>query len=120
VNLLAYVDLNPIRAGIVDKPEDYRWSTLGYLVQRGNKDGLIDLNLGMHEWNGFNPSEIIRKYREFVYETGAAGRGQGAEGRGQRSEVRGQGAEGRGQKSGGKEGDRHEDRRARTQKELPP
>jgi putative transposase len=83
VNLLAYVDLNPIRAGIVDKPEDYRWSTLGYLVQRGNKDGLIDLNLGMHEWNEFSPTEIIRKYREFVYETGAAARGQGAEVRGQ-------------------------------------
>ncbi len=77
VNLLAYVDLNPIRAGIVDKPEDYRWSTLGYLVQRGNKDGLIDLNLGMHEWNEFNPTEIIRKYREFVYETGAMDAGKG-------------------------------------------
>jgi putative transposase len=77
VNLLAYVDLNPIRAGIVDKPEDYRWSTLGYLVQRGNNDGLIDLNLGMHEWNEFNPSEIIRKYREFVYETGAMDAGKG-------------------------------------------
>ena len=93
--------VNPIRAGIVDKPEDYRWSTLGYLVQRGNKapgeiplrgslcefhgtGGLIDLNLGMHEWNEFNPTEIIRKYREFVYETGAAARSQ-------KSEVRGQG-----------------------------
>ncbi len=83
VNLLAYIDLNPVRAGIVDKPEDYRWSSLGYLVQRGNKDGLIDLNLGMHEWNEFNPTEIIRKYREFVYETGAAVRSQKSEGRGQ-------------------------------------
>ncbi len=78
--------VNPIRAGIVDKPEDYRWSTLGYLVQRGNKEGLIDLNLGMHEWNEFNPAEIIRKYREFVYETGAAGRSQKSEVRGIRGE----------------------------------
>ncbi|WP_045220273.1 transposase [Desulfonatronum thioautotrophicum] len=91
VNLLAYVDLNPIRAGIVDKPEDYRWNTLGYLVQRGNKDGLIDLNLGMHEWNEFATSEIIRKYRKFVYETGAVwGRSQESGDRSQESEVRSQ------------------------------
>jgi putative transposase len=77
VNLLAYIDLNPVRAGIVEKPEDYRWSGLGYLVQTGNKHGLLDLNLGMHEWNEYNPSEIIRKYREFVYETGAMDTGKG-------------------------------------------
>ena len=29
VNLLAYVDLNPIRAGIVKRPEDYRWCLTG-------------------------------------------------------------------------------------------
>jgi hypothetical protein len=27
----------------------------------------------MKEWNEFNPKEIVRKYRQFVYETGAAG-----------------------------------------------
>jgi REP element-mobilizing transposase RayT len=26
INCLAYIDLNPVRAGIVKKPEDYRWS----------------------------------------------------------------------------------------------
>ncbi|SDB55844.1 REP element-mobilizing transposase RayT [Desulfonatronum thiosulfatophilum] len=77
VNLLAYVDLNPVRAGIVDKPENYRWSGLGYLVQTGNRHGLLDMNLGMHEWNEFNPNEIIRKYRQFVYETGAMDTGKG-------------------------------------------
>lgn len=77
VNLLAYVDLNPIRAGLVDKPEDYRWSTMGYLMQTGNRDGLLSLGLGMHEWNEFDPREIIRKYRQFVYETGAVDAGKG-------------------------------------------
>jgi REP element-mobilizing transposase RayT len=33
VNLLAYVDLNPIRAGIVKRPEDYKWSSLGYFTR---------------------------------------------------------------------------------------
>ncbi|GAB6057671.1 hypothetical protein JCM31598_07880 [Desulfonatronum parangueonense] len=77
VNLLAYVDLNPVRAGLVHKPEDYRWSGLGYLVQRGNRDGLLDLDLGLKEWNELEPKEIIRKYRRFVYETGAMDAGKG-------------------------------------------
>ncbi len=77
VNLLAYVDLNPVRAGIVKKPEDYRWCSLGYHAQTGNKDGLLCIDFGMKEWNEFNPSEIVRKYRQFVYETGAVDAGKG-------------------------------------------
>ena len=97
VNLLAYIDLNPVRAGIVSKPEDYRWSGLGYLVQTGNRHNLVNLDLGLKEWNELDPKEIIRKYRQFVYETGAVGR------RSQRSEVRGQEVGGRSQE-GGKKG----------------
>jgi hypothetical protein len=29
----AYIDLNPVRAAIVQKPEDYRWSSLGLRVK---------------------------------------------------------------------------------------
>jgi hypothetical protein len=77
VNLLAYVDLNPIRAGIVKRPEDYRWSSLGHNVQTGNKDELLSLDFGLLDWEGDNPQEIVRKYREFVYETGAVDAGKG-------------------------------------------
>ena len=77
VNLLAYVDLNSIRAGIVKRPEDYRWCSLGYHTQTGNKDGLLSIDFGMKEWNEFDPSEIVRKYRQFVYETGAVDAGKG-------------------------------------------
>ena len=28
INCLAYIDLNPVRAGIVEKPEDYRWNSI--------------------------------------------------------------------------------------------
>ncbi len=31
----------------------------------------------MKEWNEFNPGEIVRKYRQFVYETGAVDAGKG-------------------------------------------
>ena len=78
VNLLAYIDLNPIRAGIVKRPEDYRWCSLGYHIQTGNKDDLLCMDFGMREWNEFESGEIVRKYREFVYETGAVDAGKGA------------------------------------------
>ena len=78
VNLLAYVDLNPVRAGIVKKPEEYRWCSLGYHIQLGNKDKLLSVDFGMKEWNEFDEKEIVRKYREFVYETGAIDTGKGA------------------------------------------
>lgn len=77
INLLAYIDLNPIRAGIVKRPEEYRWSGLGYLVQTGNRDNLINLDLGLPEWNDGKPAKVIRLYRQFVYETGAVDTGKG-------------------------------------------
>jgi len=70
------VDLNPIRAGIVKRPEDYEWSSLGYHVQTRNKGDLLSVDFGMKEWNEHKPKEIVLKYREFVYETGAADRDQ--------------------------------------------
>ena len=77
INLLAYIDLNPIRAGIVKRPEDYRWAGLGYLIQTGNRDSLISLDLGLPEWNDGEIVDVIRRYRRFVYETGATDTGKG-------------------------------------------
>jgi 1-aminocyclopropane-1-carboxylate deaminase/D-cysteine desulfhydrase-like pyridoxal-dependent ACC family enzyme len=71
------VDLNPVRAGIVKRPEAYRWCSLGYHAQTGNKDNLLCIDFGMKEWDEFEPSEIVRKYRQFVYETGAVNTGKG-------------------------------------------
>ena len=33
----AYIDLNSIRAGLVEKPEDYRWSSIGLKVRKSSK-----------------------------------------------------------------------------------
>ena len=71
VNCLSYVDLNPVRAGIVDRPEKYRWNTLGYLSQTDNKDDFLSFDLGIKEFGEKNKSERIRRYREYVYEAGA-------------------------------------------------
>jgi len=50
INCLAYIDLNPLRAGLVDRPEDYRWNSLGYHIQTGNKDNFLSLDFGLKEF----------------------------------------------------------------------
>ena len=41
VNCLAYIDLNPLRAGLGDRPENDRWNSLGYPVQTNNQDNFL-------------------------------------------------------------------------------
>ena len=78
VNLLAYIDLNPVRAGLVGRPEDYRWCSLGHHLRTSHSDELLSVDFGLREWAKLKPREIVRRYREFVYETGAVDVGKGA------------------------------------------
>jgi len=66
MNTLAYIDLNPIRAGVVEKPEDYRWSSIGYRIQSGNKGGFLTFEGIFDE----ESTDTIRLYRELVYRAG--------------------------------------------------
>jgi hypothetical protein len=74
INCLAYIDLNPLRAGLVARPEDYRWNSLGYHVQTGNKDNFLSTDFGLKEFNVKGKKERIRRYRRYVYEAGAVSR----------------------------------------------
>jgi hypothetical protein len=74
LNCLAYIDLNPLRAGLVDRPEDYRWNSLGYHLQTENKDQFLSTDFGLKEFNVKNKKERIRRYRRYVYEAGALDR----------------------------------------------
>ena len=78
INCLAYVDLNPIRAGIVKNPEDYRWSSLGYFARTNNADKLLTMDFGLNEYNIEDEQEKFRLYREYVYEHGAIENTKGA------------------------------------------
>jgi putative transposase len=71
INCLAYIDLNPIRAGIVERPEDYRWNSLAYHIQQNNKDGFLSLDFGLVEFGVPDEKERLRRYRRYVYEAGA-------------------------------------------------
>ncbi|MEJ2167725.1 MAG: hypothetical protein P8X90_19535 [Desulfobacterales bacterium] len=71
INCLAYIDLNPLRAGMVKQPEDYRWNSLGYHVQTGNKDNFLSTDFGLKEFSVKSKKERIQRYRRYVYEAGA-------------------------------------------------
>jgi putative transposase len=71
INCLAYIDLNPLRAGLVDRPEDYRWNSLGYHIQTGNKDNFLSLDFGLKEFGVVDTEERLKLYRRYVYEGGA-------------------------------------------------
>ena len=68
----AYIDLNPVRAGMVSDPAAYRWSSYGEAVGGGNKgngkkarEGLVRACMS-HQGAGFEPEkwkEVSRVYR---------------------------------------------------------
>ena len=63
---LAYIDLNPVRAEMVEKPEDYRFSSIGYRVQAGNRHKLLS-------WDGLpftNKRKALSPYRAYLYQNG--------------------------------------------------
>jgi putative transposase len=76
INCLAYIDLNPLRAGLVERPEEYRWNSLGYLVQTNNQDKFLSTDFGLKEFNVKSEKERIRSYRRYVYEAGAVDRSE--------------------------------------------
>ena len=55
VNCLAYIDLNPLQAGLVDRPEDYR-NSLGYHLQAQNKDQFLSTDFGFKEFKVKSPN----------------------------------------------------------------
>ena len=83
----AYVDLNPVRAGIVKKPEDYRWSSIGLRVRNSGKAKKILNTIQIEkpevtiiedkETGKFKQKKIWKKevvsfpvYRAFIYDSG--------------------------------------------------
>jgi putative transposase len=70
INCLAYIDLNAVRAGIVKRPEDYRWCSIGYHVQTGNRDAFLSLNFGLAEF-GVENAQRLKSYRDHLYHAGA-------------------------------------------------
>jgi len=72
INCLAYIDLNPVRAKIVKRPEDYRWSGIGYRIFMKNKGDFLSFDgiFSESEMKEVPKEELIKCYRYFVYKCG--------------------------------------------------
>ncbi len=85
----AYIDLNPVRAGLVERPEDYRWSGYGEACGAGKgaekarvalssitREGLENpgaetagaVNSDLPDWPDW--AEVLRRYRLLLYSEG--------------------------------------------------
>jgi putative transposase len=66
-----YIHRNPVEAKLVERPQDYRWSSYGAYVGRGRVRSLTTATvleqLGAKQW------EQIRRYREYVESIPAEG-----------------------------------------------
>ena len=60
----SYVELNPVRAGLVKDPRDYQWSSYRAYAY-GEKDSLVDEHSIYRELSE-DESDRRKKYREFV------------------------------------------------------
>jgi REP element-mobilizing transposase RayT len=78
VNCLAYIDLNAVRANIVDRPEKYRWCSLARHVQTNNADGFLSTDFGLRHFADLSDEDRLRYYRKFVYEVGSLPSEKGA------------------------------------------
>jgi len=77
INCMAYVDLNPVRAGLVKIPEQYRWSSLFYHVVKKNRSNWLSLNYANPNTDKFCPfnkpknyNEKLVFYRKYMYQIG--------------------------------------------------
>jgi len=69
VVVATYIDLNPVRAGIVKDPKDYRWCGYAEAVAKGGAsvDGLSKLFVN----GNLSRREVVAEYRQNLYLQGA-------------------------------------------------
>ncbi len=73
MTMAAYIDLNPIRAGMVEKPEDYRWS--GYseaMAGRRTARGALAAVAETHARCPMTNEAALARYRELLHGEGEA------------------------------------------------
>ncbi len=71
LTMATYIDLNPVRAGIVKDPKDYRWSSYGEAVagNKARRRGLMRV-LGIEHGSGHQWRSCQAQYRRYLYGVG--------------------------------------------------
>ncbi len=64
--LSKYIHLNPVHAGIVNTPEEYKWSSFRYYISKGKAHKWLKRDLILNTFNG-KQETAMRMYEEFVH-----------------------------------------------------
>ena len=56
---------------MVERPEEYRWNSVGYHMQTSNKNDFLSLDFGLKEFSVLDAEERLNHYRRYLYEAGA-------------------------------------------------
>lgn len=67
LELSRYIHLNPVRACIITKPEDYDYSSMSYYMGKSKVPSWLDVDFVLEQF-GNNFQEKRNAYRKFVYE----------------------------------------------------
>ena len=67
-HLSRYIHLNPVRAGIVKSPAEYRWSSYGYFVSDQKPAMWLNINFILSMFDNKNTSKAKILYKQFVLE----------------------------------------------------
>jgi hypothetical protein len=70
--IAAYIDLNPVRAGLCEDPKDYRYCSYAEAIATESKTALEGMRTILNLPESANPEEVQREYRKFLYMKGAA------------------------------------------------
>jgi len=64
LNLSLYIHLNPVRAGIVEKAEDYKWSSIKYFIEKEERQTLLTLDLNISKLNKGEYNKYLFKWEQ--------------------------------------------------------
>src|SRR5277367_6603479 len=70
--IAAYIDLNPVRAGLCEDPKDYRYCSYAEAIATESATAVEGMGTILNLPPSANPEEVQREYRKFLYLKGAA------------------------------------------------
>ncbi len=65
LELIRYIHLNPVRAGIVKRPDDYRWGSHRKYLDGVDRTGLVSVRTVLSHFGG-STEKTVEQYRDFV------------------------------------------------------
>jgi REP element-mobilizing transposase RayT len=74
----AYIDLNPLRAGLCEDPKDYRYSGYAEAIARNSAQAKLGLREALGLGRETSWKEASREYRKLLFQTGTAASKAGA------------------------------------------